>query len=234
MRRRCSTILPVSIADRIGLTRKITRPRLEAFLAAHASPGLTLDIGSGNAPYRAHFPNCRTLDAKERPGFPLDYVADAHDLRIIPDSTFDVVLATEVLEHLHSPHQAIAEFRRVLKPGGTLLLTTRFVFPLHESPVDYFRYTKYGLRHLLREFEVVELRDEAGTIETLAVLYQRIGFQCDTLGLRPFKVFWFLLAKLTLLFRGALSKEYSDIHHSSPESNILCSGYYVAARKPGL
>lgn len=222
----------MSIVDAIGLTAKITRPRQEAFIASYASDGLTLDIGSGNTPYAAHFPNRKTLDTRERPGCPIDFIGDAHDLHMIPDASFDVVLCTEVLEHLHSPHLAIAEFARVLRPGGLLLLTTRFVFPLHEAPVDYFRYTKYGLRHLLRSFELLELREEASSMETLAVLYQRIGFQCTTLWWRPLKVCWFLLAKLTLLARGALTAEYADIHGSARETNILCSGYFVAARTP--
>lgn len=221
----------MSFVDAIGLTRKITRPRLEAFLKKYASDGRTLDIGSGNKPYVAMFPNVFTVDVKERPGSTLDFIADAHDLSVIESASFDVVLCTEVLEHLHSPHLAIAEFKRVLKPGGLLLLTTRFVYPLHETPIDYFRYTKYGLTHLLREFDVVELKEETNTIETLAVLYQRLGFQCTTLWLKPFKLFWFLLAKITLLFRNVLTSEYGDIHHSNDEPNILSSGYYVAARK---
>jgi hypothetical protein len=78
----------------------------------------------------------------------------------------------------------------------------------------------------------VELTAETTTIESLAVLYQRIGFQCDTLWLRPFKVFWFLLARITMLFAGILTKEYGDIQHRQSEEGILASGYYVAARKP--
>ncbi len=220
----------MALVDTLGLTRKITRPRLEAFLKKYATDAKTLDIGSGNKPYVAMFPNAVTVDTKERPGIPLDYVADAHDLSALPATAFDVVLLTEVLEHLHTPEKAIAEIRRVLKPGGLLLLTTRFVYPLHETPVDYFRYTPYGLRHLLRDFDVVELAAETNTIETLAVLFQRLGFQCTTLGERPFKLFWFLLAKFTLLFKNVLTAEYGDIHQTNRESNILSSGYHVAAR----
>ena len=78
---------------------------------------------------------------------------------------------------------AIAEMKRVLKPGGKLLLTTRFVFPLHDVPNDYFRFTKYGLQHLLKDgWEIIELEDETSTKDTIAALLQRIGFRrraCD-------------------------------------------------------
>src|SRR5262249_32402332 len=67
------------------------------------------------------------------------------------DATFERVLCVEVLEHLHDPALAVAEMRRVLAPGGLLLLTTRFAYPLHDEPHDYFRYTVHGLRHLFRD-----------------------------------------------------------------------------------
>jgi ubiquinone/menaquinone biosynthesis C-methylase UbiE len=220
----------MSFLDRIGLTRKITRPRLAAFLKKYASDQKTLDVGCGSALYGNYFPNRTTLDIAARPGVQVDIVADAHDLSIIEDRSFDIVLCTEVLEHLHTPHRAIAEFTRVLKPGGLLLLSTRFIFPIHDAPGDYYRYTKYGLRYLLREFEILELEDEATTIETLAVLSQRIGFQCDTLGFRFLKLYWFLKARWIMLFRRILTREYGDIRHRQPETNILSSGYYVAAR----
>jgi len=222
----------VGILDTIGLTRKITRPRLKAFLQRHASGGRVLDVGCGAAGYRDLFPQLTTLDIAPREGTKVDIIADAHDLSQIPDSSFDIVLCTEVLEHLHTPSKAIAEFRRVLKPGGRLLLSTRFIFPLHDVPGDYYRFTKYGLRHLLKDFEILELTEEASTVETLAVLEQRIGFQCETLGFRPFKLFWFLLAAITRWCGWLLSREYGDIRHQKPEKNILTSGYYVAAKKP--
>ncbi len=217
--------------DNIGLTRKITRPRLRAFLERHRSEGKTLDVGCGNVLYGDLFPNRTTLDIEEREKVTVDIIGDAHDLSVFPQESFDIVLCTEVLEHLHTPTQAIAEFHRILQPGGTLLLTTRFVFPLHDTPHDYYRYTKYGLQHLLRDFEDVEITEEASTIETIAVLFQRIGFQCDTLGIRSLKFLWFCLAKCTLAFRWILTQEYGDIGHKQKERHILASGYYVVARK---
>ena len=222
----------MALWDRLGLTTKITRGRLDAFLKKYATGKKTLDIGCGTALYGKYFPNRMTLDIEPRPNTQVDIIADAHDLSEIPDASYEVILCTEVLEHLHTPAKAIAEFHRVLQPGGLLLLSTRFVFPLHDVPGDYYRYTKYGLQHLLQGWEIVEIVDEATTMETLAVLYQRIGFQCDTLWLRPFKLLWFLKAWFVqrCLF-WLLTEEYGDIRHIQTEKNILCSGYYVAARK---
>lgn len=222
----------MGIIDAIGLTKKITRPRQERFFAEYASDKKTLDVGCGNNIYGNLFPNRTTLDIEARPNVRVDIVADAHNMHMVEDESFDIVLCAEVLEHLHTPEKAIAELHRVLKPGGLLLLTTRFIFPLHDTPHDYYRYTKYGLRHLLDAFEIETLREEANTIETLAVLQQRIGFQCDTLWLKPFKLLWFVNALVLRRFGWLLTKEYGDIGHKKEEENILSSGYFVAAKKP--
>lgn len=64
--------------------------------------------------------------------------------------TFDVVVFTEVLEHARQPFDAVDEIRRVLRPGGVLLLTTRGIgFPLHEYPSDYWRFTVTGIEEIL-------------------------------------------------------------------------------------
>ena len=64
----------MGLLDAIGLTRKITRPRLEAFLKKYASNGKTLDIGCGSALYGNFFPNRTTLDIEERPGVQVKFL----------------------------------------------------------------------------------------------------------------------------------------------------------------
>jgi SAM-dependent methyltransferase len=113
------------------LTTKITRVYLERFLQAHATPKRTLDLGASIGPYAAYFPNRSGVDLEKAPG--VEVVADAHALSFRGGS-FDVVLATEVLEHLQEPQKAADEMLRVLRPGGTLLLTTRFLFPARRAP----------------------------------------------------------------------------------------------------
>ena len=129
----------MSVLDTLGITRKITRPRLRAFLERHATDAHVLDVGSGNGPYKELFPNRTTLEIEERDGHPVDIVGDAHDLHMIEDTTYDVILLIEVLEHLHTPSRALSELHRILKPGGKLILSTRFVFPIHDAPGDYYR-----------------------------------------------------------------------------------------------
>ncbi|KKQ15996.1 MAG: hypothetical protein US30_C0025G0008 [Candidatus Moranbacteria bacterium GW2011_GWF2_36_839] len=181
-----------------------------------------------NSPYSHYFKNRIGLDVNKGRG--VDVVADAHDLPF-EDGKFDIILCTEVLEHLHSPHVAISEMKRVLKVGGKLILTTRFIFPIHDAPGDYFRYTKYGLRYLFKDWNVISLVEEVGTKDAFAVLLQRIGFQTDLLGGMATKIMVFALARLINAMPSLIRDEFGDIRKQSRENNILTSGYYLVANK---
>ena len=76
----------------------------------------------------------------------------------MPDASFDVVLCTQVLEHVAEPARVLAELRRVLATGGELWLTVPFVGELHEEPHDHYRYTSYGLRGLCERAGFGEVR----------------------------------------------------------------------------
>lgn len=75
-----------------------------------------------------------------------------------PDNEFDLVMSDQVLEHVEGdPQVAIDETRRVLRPGGIALHTTVFMYPVHGSPGDFWRYTPDALRYLCRDFsEIIE------------------------------------------------------------------------------
>lgn len=212
-----------------ALSAKLTRVTLDRFIAAHASSLRTLDIGAQNGPYAAFFPRRIALDIKK--GVGVRIIGDAQALGIV-DASFDVVLCTEVLEHLPEPQRAIDEIYRVLVPGGQLLLTTRFLFPIHDAPHDYFRFTKYGLRHLLRRFEIIELQEETDAVGTLAVLLQRLGMQAQTLRRTPFRAIWLLSAQIVRPFSFLITEEYGDSRRLQRERGIMTSGYHVACRKP--
>lgn len=88
------------------------------------------------------------------------------DIQKIPVETgrFDVIVCTQVLEHLADPLGAFEELSRTLKPGGQLYLTTNFIFPIHGAPYDYFRYTNFGLEYLCKksDFTITEIAQRGG------------------------------------------------------------------------
>ncbi len=142
------------------------RRGLAAAVRRHAPQlrGRLLDVGCGTKPYQALF----TVDAYV--GLDIDSetvrglgVADhLYDGRNFPfeDAAFDSVLCNQVLEHVFEPDRFLGEIRRILKPGGKLLLTVPFVWDEHEQPFDYARYSTFGLRALLEKNGLRVLQQE--------------------------------------------------------------------------
>ena len=211
-----------------ALSAKLTRITLDQFIEANASRGRTLDIGAQNGPYAKWFPNRVAMDIRRGTGVHL--LSDAHSLAL-KDDAFDVVLCTEVLEHLREPQRAIDEMYRVLKPGGTLLLTTRFLFPIHDAPDDYYRFTKYGLQYLLRQFEILELNEETTTVGTLAVLVQRVGMQTQTRAGLLSRGAWLVAAQLIRPWSFLVGQEFGNNRRTVPVRGIMTSGYHLRCRK---
>lgn len=87
------------------------------------------------------------------------YTADITKDTGIDSGRFDCVVLTEVLEHTKQPFDAIAEVRRLLRPGGVLLISTPFSLRIHGPYPDAWRITEYGYKVLLAEtfdFDVLE------------------------------------------------------------------------------
>jgi SAM-dependent methyltransferase len=108
-----------------------------------------LDYGCGGSPYRSLFPNSKYFRADFTPCDGLDFLLPADSSVPAPHSFFDMVLSTQVLEHVPEPANYVAECFRVLKPGGSLVVTTHGLFEDHGCPYDFQRWTADGLRLLL-------------------------------------------------------------------------------------
>jgi SAM-dependent methyltransferase len=156
----------------------VERRRILEFVsrAAAQTPGgaRVLDAGAGDAPYRELFggSDYRTVDWAQSPhagGRSADVVAPL-DALPLADASFDVVLCTQVLEHVARPAAVLGELRRVLVPGGRLWVTVPFVGELHEEPHDYWRYTSHGLREVVETAGFAEV-----TVEPLGGYFTALG-----------------------------------------------------------
>jgi len=153
---------------------KRTLPRLH---------GVLLDVGCGQMPYKPLL--CADGSLVEQ-YLGLDFQSGRHskhcqpdliwDGKTIPldDGTIDSVIATEVFEHCPDPETVMKEIWRVLKPGGILFFTVPFLWNLHETPNDEYRYTPFSLeRHLAQAgFSHIEINAMGGWDAALA---QMIG-----------------------------------------------------------
>jgi SAM-dependent methyltransferase len=111
-----------------------------------------LDVGCGGQPFRRMFESRGyeyvSTDAQDPLGI-VDYVAEI-DGNLPPPllerGPFDLVLCTEVLEHVADWKKAFANLATLLGPGGHLVVTCPFFYVLHETPYDFWRPTPFALR----------------------------------------------------------------------------------------
>src|ERR1044072_652883 len=144
------------------------RLSLEAFLSPHATRQLTLEVGAEDSNFRNWFPNLVAANVSSNSH--IDAQADAYRLRFRYDIS-GFAVCTRVWEHTHSPELVLRELQRVLKPGGKLLLTTPFAFPIHYAPTDYYRFTRFGLTHLLNDWEIESLIEATSDGAALATYF---------------------------------------------------------------
>lgn len=208
--------------------QKITRKQLEIFLSKYSTDKKILDVGSGGSSYGRYFPNRITVDID--PSRKPDIVASAEMLPF-SDGEFDFVLCTEMLEHTENPFSVEKELRRVTSAGGMLLLTTRFVFPLHDTPNDYWRFTKYGLLKIFKDWELVEIVAETSNFLTIAALLQRMQFQTILRANKLSKLALLVLIKIFSNMNWLVLREYGDIGRKQSENQIMSTGYYLVCRK---
>lgn len=122
-------------------------------LIESCADGLVLNWGAG-AP-RFSFPNVLETEIRRYPS--TDMVSTAPRLPFA-DATFDGVISLSVLEHVRDPLEHTAEIRRVLKPGGHLVLHAAFLQPFHGAPHHYFNMTRSAYDRVLEGFTVDSLR----------------------------------------------------------------------------
>lgn len=142
--------------------------------------GLVVDIGAGRAPYR-NLIACEKyvgVDVRRRGDVENLVIADVHNHLPFADDSVDLVIMTEALEHLRDPAVAMREVWRILKPAGRLILTTPFLWPIHEEPNDYQRFTPYGLPRLLAR---------AGFRESTVSRYGNYALSALILGMFPLR-----------------------------------------------
>jgi len=123
----------------------------------HRLSGTVLDIGCSDRALESQLPSgCCYLGLDHyvtarafydtRP----DVFGDACKLPL-RDDCMDGVMVFEVLEHVPDPQAALSEIARVMRPGGVFLLSVPFMYPIHNAPYDFHRFTRHALLHALQE-----------------------------------------------------------------------------------
>lgn len=171
----------------LNADKSVTRISLEVELKRQfkkLKPGIVLDIGTGKgAPYKKYIANKKYLTLDIDKNSSPDICADIHNFKW-EANYFHTVIAIELLEHLYDPQKAIDQIHRILKTNGICILSTRFLYPYHKAPEDYYRFTQDSLNYLFKEFKKVNIYHHGNKLQ---VLWQAIS-DCGPAGL-PFRLF---------------------------------------------
>lgn len=120
------------------------------------SIGSSADQDKEGRTYRDYFPLATVYHTSEpKPG--CDLVLDVRAMPQVLNGSYNAILCGGVLEHVDAKEWAVSECHRVLAQGGLFLVGVPFAQEIHRAPQDFWRFTKYGLQHLLRAFEIDEL-----------------------------------------------------------------------------
>lgn len=134
------------------------RKFIERTLAEHPPLDPVCEFGSYIVPGQEKIADLRPLfkgrpfiGCDIRPGPGVDLVSNMSKTDFWTNS-FGTIIAAETLEHVANFWQAIFEAHRILRPGGLLIITSVFFFPIHDYPHDYWRFTPCAFKFLLSIF----------------------------------------------------------------------------------
>jgi SAM-dependent methyltransferase len=181
---------------------------------------LLLDAGGGYQPYKKLFAHARyescdylpvLIEADGANNVPQTFYCD---LEAIPkqQGSYDVIICTQVLEHVKNPGKVVSEFYRILKPGGKLFLTAPQCFGIHMAPYNFFNYTSYGLEYIFKQsgFTIISIEPLGGIFWVLGKVIQK-SHEAFSLRITPF--FKVVLLPIDLLMRILMTLIFFIIFH---------------------
>ena len=163
-----------------GFTRMHVDKFMELnFLHRNTSKLKILDVGAGEKPYKKYFTNsqyesCDSKEALEEINLSKnqEHTFYCDITKKIPreDETYDIIICSEVFEHINEPQKAASEIYRVLKKNGEFYMTVPQCHGLHMEPHNYFNYLSFGIEYILKNAGFKKI-----TVKALGGIYHLLG-----------------------------------------------------------
>jgi SAM-dependent methyltransferase len=162
--------------------------------------------------------------------YPFNNVGIVADITKLPfkDNSVDVIICESVLEHVKNPWAIVQEIKRVLKLGGLVYISVPFIASFHSSPNDYYRWSKQGLRELLKKFKEEEIGIRSGP--TSSLFYVISEWLATFLSFGSQKIHQILLILFIIIFTPIKILDYLIYKFKSSE-NIAYAFYYIGRKK---
>ena len=185
----------------------------DTHLKQHAC-GRLIDLGCGKVPLYQIYKDCITDSlCTDWPGSIhknpfLDLECDLNSPLPFQDNQFNTALLSDVLEHIAKPEQLCREMHRILVPNGKVILNVPFFYKLHETPHDYFRYTRFALLKFAEDsnFEVIVLEEIGGLPEVLTDLSSKLMVNIPVVGKLVSRI---IQATSRIVMKTSLAKKLS-------------------------
>lgn len=202
-----------------------------------------LDAGAGEMPYKKYcnhlkyisqdfgkYDTCENIEALQLNTWnssKADIISDIIDIPL-EDNSVDVILCTEVFEHIKNPILAIKEFKRVCRKNGTLLLTAPFCSLTHMAPYYFANgFSKYWYNEILNDFgfHIVEMTPNGNYFDYLRQELLRLPYMVKRYchDIEETKINDMITSSLMALEYFSKKDKKSD--------EVLCFGYMIVAKK---
>lgn len=212
--------------------QSIRRELIDKFLLSlnDRFSGVVLDIGGEAKNYRGKFspPNDKSIswqivNIDEDSG--ADIIASAYDIPLKKNYA-DIILITEVLEHLEKPEEALQEITRLLKPNGIMVATMPFMYQVHGDPYDFTRWTATALKNKITNagMTVTNIEPMGGTWSVVYDTLRSQLYRSSKMNKFKFRIYHGVLKLLKPLFKF-LDRSCIDTN------DHITTGWAVLARK---
>lgn len=201
--------------------------------------GLVVDIGCGRKEVMKYLPeNCNYIGLdnyytstnwyKSQP----EVYSDAHALPFRTES-IDTIILLDVLEHLPDTDKCLFEIRRVLVKNGILILQVPFIYPVHDAPLDFYRWTVFGIRKIIEKNNLIIVKEiYQGEPSDTSFLLLNIALSKTMLNWierrNPASLLVVFLP-FVILFNNIIARMMTLI---SPPDQIMPFGYRIIIQKP--